>query len=127
MSDEKDLVVEELNKILEEHGLFKVLSIDNINHEPHKFMIGPPHIKHAAEKHGGMLGETTLRAVKCVYPGCTTSYDDHKSTKVVFLQLKRDGKNDEANGELILIKQILTDNAIEGIVMVESDPEYRIT
>lgn len=127
MSDEKDLVVEELNKILSEHGLFKALSINNINHDPHAFVVGPQHIKDAATNHGGMLGEATLNKVHCAYPGCKLMYADHKSDKVVFLQLARDGKNDEANAELGLIKQILTDNKIEGIVMVESDPEYRIT
>jgi hypothetical protein len=127
MSDTKDLVIDKINEILATTGLMKALSINNINEKPHRFTIGPQHIKHAAEKHSGMLGLETLKAVQCAYPRCTTSYDEHTSNKVLFLQLQRNGSNEEANVELKKIVDIMKENDIEGIVMVESDPEYRIT
>lgn len=127
MSEEKDPLVEELNKVLAKGGLFKVLSIGDINHNPHEFMIGPKHVTHAADHCGGVLGDATFDVVPCARAGCNLLYKDHKSDKIAFLQLSRDGKNQEANDELVLIKQILTDNKIDGIIMVESEQEYKIT
>lgn len=127
MNDTKDLVVDKINEILAPTGLMKALSINNINENPHRFTIGPQHIKHAADNHGGMLGLETLKAVRCAHPRCNVSYEEHTSDKVLFLQLQRDGNNEEANAELKKIVDLMKEDNIDGIVMVESDQEYRIT
>ena len=127
MSEEKDLVVDKMNELLLPVGLFKTLNVDTINHKPHRYMIGPKHIQHASDKHGGMLGTATLEAVHCAYPNCNSSYEEHTSDKVAFLQLKRDGENKEANDELKKIVDIMKENKIDGVVMVETDEQYRIT
>jgi len=127
MSENKDLILSKMNDILSEIGLFKVLSIDRINHNPHRFMIGPKHVSHASDKHGGMLGEETLKAVPCSHPGCRFSYEEHVSDNIAFLQLKRHGKKDEAEKEIKKLVDTMKENKIDGIVMVETDEEYRIT
>jgi hypothetical protein len=127
MSTEKDLVVDKMNEILSVVGLLKTLSIDHINHKPHRYTIGPKHVGYAADHEGGMMTNETLKKVQCAFPRCSASYEEHISNKVAFLQLNRDGNNDEANDELKKLADIMKEQNIEGIVMVESDPEYRIT
>jgi hypothetical protein len=127
MSETKNLVLDKINEILSEVGLLKALSIDRINHKPHRFVIGPKHIAYASENYSGILDERTLNAVKCADPKCHLLYVDHRSDKVLFMQLTRDGKNEEANAELKKLVPTMQDDKIDGIVMVESDPEYRIT
>lgn len=127
MSEEKNPVVDKMNELLAPGGLLKVLSIGEINHRPHQYIVGPKHIAHAADHHGGMLGEETLKAVHCAYPGCTASYEEHVSDKVAFLQLQRDGKDEEANTELKKIVDLMAADKVDGFVMVETDEKYRIT
>ena len=127
MSETKDLVLDKVNTLLSEVGLLKALRIDHVNHKPHRFMIGPKHVSYASENYSGILDERTLAAVPCAHPKCHLLYIDHRSDKVLFMQLTRDGKNEEANAELKKLVPTMQENKIDGIVMVESDPEYRIT
>lgn len=122
-----ELLVGELNRILDDIGIFKALSVHNVNHDPHPFTVGPRHVKHAADHCGGMLGEKTLEVIECAHPKCGLLYKDHKSEKVAFLQLQRNAKNQEANSELLKIKQFMIDHRIDGIAMVETEQEFRIT
>lgn len=50
---------------------------------PHPFTIGPRHVVHASDNHGGMLGEATCRAIKCAHPRCTLSYEEHESALLI--------------------------------------------
>ena len=88
---------EEVEKILKEYfkdnEVFKFMSVQDVNHNPHPFMIGPRHIKHANDKHSGMLTEEVCKEVGCAHPGCNVAYDDHTSDRIGFLQLKRNAKN----------------------------------
>ena len=127
MSETKDLVMDKVNTLLSEVGLLKALSIDHVNHKPHRFMIGPKHVSYASENYSGILDERTLAAVPCAHPKCHLLYIDHRSDKVLFMQLTRNGNKEEADAELKKIVDIMKDNKIDGIVMVETDENYRIT
>ena len=118
---------DEVQKILDESGLFKFLNVDTINHKPHPFMIGTRHVTHASKHHGGMLGQATLDAIPCSHPKCVLSHDAHTSDKVAFLQLTRDATNDEANDVLKQLAPIIEKEKVNGFVFVESDEKFRIT
>jgi len=119
-------VEKEIEGVLSPGGIFTVKSITNVNHKPHPYMVGPQHIKHASDKHMGRLGEETMRAVRCAHPNCHVEYDDHKSDKVLFVQLKRNASNDEASDELKKLLEIFQNNGIDGVAFVETPEGYRI-
>lgn len=114
-------------EILSANNIFIVKSITNVNHKPHPFMVGSKHVVHAHDHHSGMLGEATLKAIPCAHRGCTSSYDQHTHDKVLFLQLTRDVKNNEASLELKKLLDIMAANKIDGIAFVEADEKYRIS
>ena len=100
--------------------------VTNVNHKPHPYMVGSKHVTHASKYYGGMLGEATLKAVKCAYPNCNFSYEEHTSDKVIFLQLK-----DNVTKELIQtvfdkIIETLPKKSFDGFSFIESKEKYRI-
>jgi hypothetical protein len=107
--------------------LFTVKSVTEVNHQPHQYMIGPKHITHAGDKHGGMLGLETLRAVRCAVPHCQLSYDEHKFDRVLFLQLRRHATNEEASKLLKDLAPTLEQNHIDGVSFVETPEKFRFS
>jgi len=132
MSNEE--VGEVIDTFLKDNEVFKFMSVDNVNHKPHPFMIGPRHISHASDKHMGRLGEETLKAVPCAQPGCRLPYDQHTLDKVVFLQLKRDASSEEVrdiladiSGQFLAsISSLTTKRAFDGFAFVETPEQFRI-
>jgi hypothetical protein len=106
--------------------LFTVRSIQNVNHNPHPYMIGPKHIEHAANNHGGALGKATLEAVQCAHPGCRTGYKGHTSDKVLFLTLKRNISPEEAKQSFASIQELLKENSIDGVTFIDTPEKFRI-
>ena len=106
--------------------IFRVKSIANINHNPHPFTIGAEHVKDAADNHGGMLGQATINKLGCSVNGCKLSPDEHTSNKVLFLQLKRNANQTEANKELKPLVPMLKADGIEGLVFVDTDEKFRV-
>jgi len=124
MTIEETMVL--FSDVLDKKGLLKVKGIHETNHDPHQFTIGPKHIAAANEKgRGGILSEDVLKEISCAVPKCNLSYEDHKSDKVLFLQLTQDVTETDAQNELIKIKDILTDNNIEGVAFVDSEEKYK--
>ena len=122
------LTPEELIK-QELKGLFEFKSISHVNHKPHAFMLGPKHVEFAANKYGGMLGDSCINDKNfplCSNPGCTLSYKEHTSDKVLFLSLTRDMTNEEATEVLMGIKPILEEENIDGVAFIETDQKFRI-
>lgn len=118
MSDkEKELKLIEALKL---QDVFKLKSIINVNHDPHSYMIGARHIKHASDNYGGMLGEETMEKIPCAMPKCGLFYKDHTSDKVAFLLLIRDATNKEMNEALRTIVKELGEKFIDGFGFVES-------
>ena len=110
-------------------GLFEFKDISHVNHKPHAFMLGPKHVEFAANKYGGMLGDSCINDKNfplCSNPGCTLSYKEHTSDKVLFLSLTRDMTNEEATEVLMGIKPILEEENIDGVAFIETDQKFRI-
>lgn len=122
-------IAKKYEKALAEGGVFAVKSVDNVNHRPHPYVIGPNHIN---RNRGIYLGSDQIREMEkehgpmCCHPGCKRTYDEHESDKVLFLQLKRDATGDEANAELVKIREMMEADGIAGVCMVETDEKYRV-
>ena len=123
---DKDKIKEEIEKVLVEQDVFKFMSVENVNYNPHPYMVGPRHIKHAADNHGGMLGEATMKAIPCAHKGCNFSYEEHTSESVCFMQLLRNCSGNEASEVLKDLQPILEEHKIDGFAFVETDQKYRI-
>lgn len=115
--------------MFEGNGVFLFKDITRVNHSPHPYTIGPKHIKHASDNHGGMLGEQTLRKIPCAAPKCTASYEEHTSDTVLFIQLKRNVSAAEGNKILnsILSPKELKEDDIDGFAFLETEEKYRFT
>ena len=112
--------------------LYKCKSVEDINHKPHPFCIGPEHIqKYALDTSKGCAmrvnssGDWTT-GYKSGYTKCGLSVDEHTSDKVAFLQLLRDGTCDEASKILKDLVDQLGENFVEGFVFVDTDEKFRI-
>jgi hypothetical protein len=113
---------------IEKAGLFKVLSVDSINHKPHMYMIGPSHIA----KNSGMyldIDEVERKGVRCAHPNCNLTYKEHTWDTVAFLQLQRNGTNAEAQ-RILGAEEVATQMkqaGVEGFVFVDSEEKFRIS
>jgi hypothetical protein len=97
---------------------FKARSVMHVNHRPHPYTVGSQHVVHAHKHCGGVLGEETMRAVRCAHPGCRAVYDEHVADLVLFLDTARDCSNKEANDALLAIKGQLEADGIDGVAFV---------
>lgn len=118
-------VVDKCNETMESSPV-KALSVNNVNHKPHPYVIGPKHNEYATEHSGGMLTEDVCRAVQCAHPKCNLPYDEHISDKVLFVQLKMDAENAEVVKALQSIRPIVEENGIVGYAFVETKEKYRV-
>jgi hypothetical protein len=110
-----------------ESDLFTLKSIQNVNYKPHPYTIGPTHVTYAADHCGGMLGKETLEKVPCAHLGCTLSYDEHISDKVMFVQLKRNTTGKEAGTFLMQMEEEILKDGIDGFSFVETPENFRLT
>lgn len=122
-NDEKKAVIE---KALNGQDVFKVLKVDHVNHRPHPFMIGPKHVAHAADHHMGRLGEETCKLIPCAWKGCTSSYEEHTSDNVCFLQLRRNATQDEANKIMVSLREHIGDQLVDGFAFVETEENFTV-
>jgi hypothetical protein len=111
--------------VLSDKNILKASGIHEVNHKPHAFTIGPKHIKYAADNNAGVLSEEICQKIKCGHPKCNLSYTEHTSDKTLFLQLKRDTLESEVQKELIKIKDLLIENAVNGIAFADSEEKYK--
>lgn len=118
---------ERIQEELKSQDLFKCLEVNNINHKPHPYMIGPAHIKYSNEGgRGGILNEQVCREVKCAHTGCNLPYAEHTSDNVAFLQLLRNGINVEAGTILKKLVDSLGESFVDGFVFVETEEKFKI-
>jgi len=121
-------VEEKYKEMFKDNDLFTMKEIMNVNHKPHPYMITPKHIALP----GGMLDPDVIKAgekagkCKCGQKGCDVPYEQHTADKVMFLELKRNGTEAEANAILKEIAPHLTDDLIDGFAMVETKDKFRI-
>lgn len=107
--------------------LFIVKSVKDINHKPHPYTVGARHAIYASDKNGGILDESICRKVQCAHPHCNTDYDGHTSDNVCFLQLTRNGTNEEAQVILKGLVDTLGEKFIDGFAFVETTEKFRIS
>ena len=124
--------IEELNekyreKYFKDNDFVKLYDIKAINFDPHPYMVGPEHVRRAADTNGGILDEKIIKEVGCAHLGCTLSYEEHKYETVMFLQLKRDISNTEINEFLLSIREEMLEDRIDGIGFVETEEKFRAT
>lgn len=101
-------------------SLFTVHAVDNVNHRPHPFMIGPQHFP----KDGGMYLDPDQ--APCAMSGCNLSYKEHTSDKVLFLELVRNCTNKEAHKVLKSIVDVMKADKIDGVAFIDNDNGFRI-
>lgn len=118
-------IEQEIEKILELQNIFKLNSVQDVNHHPHPYTIGPKHVAYASDHHSGMLGEETLKKVPCAYSGCHLDYKDHKSEKVVFLSLLRNADSEEVRDTLVNIVTV-GNGILAGVSFFETPEKFRI-
>jgi hypothetical protein len=116
-----------IKSLIEKEGLFKMLSVENVNHNPHPYTIGPQHITYAGKHSGGMLDERTLKEVKCAHPGCNLPHENHIFDRVVFIQLTQNVK--QADGQAVLntaeLQELLKANKVDGFTFVDTPEKFR--
>ena len=111
------------SNILDPGGFLKVAGIHEENHDPHPFTIGPKHEAKAASENEGVLSEEICEAIPCAAQGCNLKYSEHKSTKTLILQLRKNQTQESANIELIKIKSKLIQLGIEKVAFAENEGE----
>lgn len=126
---------DKLSKIkehLKHQDLFNVLSIDNVNYKPHPFCIGSEHIQqYSLDTSKGCAMRVASNGkwstnYKQGYNRCGLSIEEHTCDTVAFLQLLRNGTNNEAQ---IILKELvdkLGENFVTGFSFVETEEKYRI-
>lgn len=111
--------------IFDETGIFKASGIHEENHRPHTFTVGPKHIEYAKEHNEGILSEEICEKLGCAHNKCKLPYSEHESDKTLFLQLKKDVEQENANLELLKIKQALHDNKIKAVAFADTEEKFR--
>lgn len=128
-TDEK---TKKLEPLFEGQDVFTLKSVEEINHSPHPFCIGPEHIERYTvdtTKGCAMYVDddghfSTTR--KPGYHKCGLSYEQHTKQFACFIQLKRHATNQEANDVLGKILAEMPLGLIDGFVFVETDEKFRI-
>lgn len=104
------------------------------NQPGHPFTIGPEHIAHANDHHGGLLGLQTTEAIGCAHQSsrltgkCKRPYSSHQHDTVLFLKLK--GHAIEQRVKEILsnakVLDIMAQAKLDGFAFVETPEKFRI-
>ena len=109
-NEEKEIAI----KKLLENSCLTCLSVKDVNHKPHIFMITQKHIANSK----GMYLEAN--SAPCGMPDCRLSYEEHTSDNVAFLQAVKDCTNQEVNIELNKIVEKFGEKFLDGFAFVES-------
>jgi len=104
----------------------EAVRVEHCNHKPHPFMIGPAHVADAADHHGGMLGETTMNTIGCVWQDdrydrrCGRLLREHTSDHVLFVKVTRDCANKEVARALFAIKEQMLADKLDGVAFFQT-------
>lgn len=123
-------IINTINSIIDQ-SIVTALSIESVNHDPHPYVVGPNHI---AKNQSMYLGKEQIEEMerkglaKCYHPGCRVPFNQHKSDKVLFLQLQRNCSDEEIQAEL---KKLVdhygeTNKEFDGFGFVDTKEKYRI-
>lgn len=117
---------------LAEKGIFVILDLQEINHKPHRFTLGPEHIQKwhidTTKPCAGYVNDEGAyrNSSKPGYHKCGLPMDQHTHEEVIFLQLTRNANNEEAHSEMLKLKPLMEEMKIEGLCFVDTPEEYRI-
>lgn len=107
----------------------ELIKAEHINFQPHPFVIGPRHVAHASDHHGGILGESTMEAIPCAERGCGKPLSAHTHETALFLKVLRKCTNREAAAVLCAVKQQAEEDGVAGFAfpvgyhLIENLPE----
>jgi hypothetical protein len=102
----------------------RLLKVEDVNHKPDVFCVGPKHVAHASDHCCGMLGEETLRAIPCAH--CRQPYAAHEHDTVLMLQLTRDAAKAEVQAALKPLCEDMERDGLAGFAFVESPEKFRV-
>lgn len=106
---------------------FMVDGITHINFKPHPFTIGPEHLK---KSNGAYLeadsAPCAFRQGGGHFEACNLTHAEHKSDKVLALQLRRNTDNKSAQKTLKSIADEMIKDGIDGIIFVDTKDKFRI-
>lgn len=109
-----------------ETGAFKVCDTIGV---PHPYTVGPKHIEHASKFCSGMLGERTLKTIKCAHPRCTLTYDQHETALLVECRapLKDEAgiTNPELHAYLFRCKSLCEEDGYAGFAFVNKQEKTK--
>jgi hypothetical protein len=109
-------------------GNFEVIDTIGV---PHPYTIGPKHVAHAADHHGGILGQHAIETgerngIRCQHRGCTLSYAEHKQALLVEcnapLQVEENGEKvtaPELRAYLMKCKPLCEEDKYEGFAFLD--------
>lgn len=117
--------MEVFSDILKDENILAVKGINETNHKPHQFNVGPKHSKEANDINGGVITEDILEKHKCALPGCHLKYSQHETDKLLFLQLTRDAFENDVHEELVKIKSSLKELDIKGVAFVDTEEQFK--
>jgi len=123
-------IMRQIGSILDEDKLLTAINIDQINHKPHKYVVGPKH-KDLNNKYlnGGSIVDKIPQleewGAHCYYKGCKLSHKEHTSETVLFVSLNRDMRSKEAAKSLVKIKSLLEEENINGISFLGESNGYK--
>lgn len=114
-------------EILKGQDALKMKRVQNVNHKPHPYTIGPRHVQYATilSKPEILKGEEE-NAFTCAHPKCTLPYAEHTSDEVCFLQLLRDVDEREISSIIESLVAEVGEDYIDGFAFVETDEKFRI-
>lgn len=120
---------EEFKKDMAEFDFVTVMSVQDVNHKPFPFCVGPKHVTHASDNHSGMLGPETLNEIPSMapkgYKGPPVYLRDVTFDTVAFLQLKRDVTHEEFKAMAPVLEKWGDD--VDGIALVETEEKYKVS
>lgn len=117
---------------LAEKGIFVILDLQEFNHQPHPFTIGREHIQRyhldTTKPCAGYVNDQGdyRNTSKPGYHKCGLPLEQHTHDEVIFLQLTRNVKHEEAHAELLKLKPLMEEMKIEGIAFVDTPEQYRM-
>jgi len=100
-------------------------SIAQVNHNPHRFTVGPSHVAYAYDHNGGILSEDVCCHAPCAV--CYRPFDEHTYNTVMFLPLTRSLTLDEVRIKLQFLTYAgMEEDKIDGFAFVETPEKFRI-
>jgi hypothetical protein len=97
------------------NGTFEVVDAQQVNHDPHPFVIGPAHFP----KDGGIYIKP--EQAPCAGRGCSLPVGSHTYEQALFLKCGRDVPNKEATEMLSSVEALMKEHKIDGFAFMESE------